>query len=185
MKVHIIQKAHFSLRARSFSRNSCNFSKLLSSYLRAEKYTCPRLAYTHAILRQVHRAVSSHAGIPIAAIVVTVMSLSPLLVATSSVENAVFSQCAGNNAPLREEEGRCRGPDLRKRIIPGRRKTIPIHKHPRKTSARIYIQIVVSASSIVSPLSLKAVFYWSFDFFLVDERERDGSSPSQSAFSSA
>jgi hypothetical protein len=45
---------------------------------------------------------------PIAAIVVTVMSLSPLLVVTSSVENAVFSQCVSNNAPLRKEEADAR-----------------------------------------------------------------------------
>lgn len=97
---------------------------------------------------------------------------SPSLVVTSSVENAVFSQYAGNNTPL-WRRGRGRGLDLHKRIIPTRRKAIPIHastpsrKHSLTCTKTMQLPCF---GSIVSLLSLKAVFY--ADLFFVDETER-------------
>ncbi|EGI69497.1 hypothetical protein G5I_01787 [Acromyrmex echinatior] len=101
------------------------------------------------------------------------MSLSPLLVATSSVENAVFSQCSSNNVPLRRGGGEKGGwTDVSGLSWPGRKRYRYMADPHTWTEGR---RVQLPRPSIVGPLLLKAAFCRPLIPFL-STRKRDGSS---------
>jgi len=125
--------------------------------------------------RQVHRPVS---WCPPTPIVMTVMSLSPLLVATSSVENAVFSQYSSNNAPLWRGGGEEGGwTDVSGLSQPGgKRYRYTADPHTWTEGRRVQLP----RPSIVGPLLLKAAFCRPLILFLSSTRKRGGSSTPRS-----
>ncbi|KYN27768.1 hypothetical protein ALC57_02832 [Trachymyrmex cornetzi] len=105
------------------------------------------------------------------------MSLSPLLVTTSSVENAVFSQYSSNNAPLRRGGGEEGGwTDVSGLSRPGgKRYRYTADPHAWTEGRRVQLP----RPSIVGPLLLKAAFCRPLIPFL-STRKRAGSSTPRS-----
>lgn len=107
---------------------------------------------------------------------------SPTLVATSSVENAVFSQYAGNNEPLNAEKrtedrtcvsGLSRADGKRYRYTPFHVNSQPPRVQSDAASAEV--REALSARSRV----LKALLYTDLFFFFRRQRKRGESSLSQ------
>lgn len=107
----------------------------------------------------------------------TVMSLSPLLVATSSVENAVFSQYAGNNALLRGGGGERTGVSGLSQPVGKRYRYLADSHTWHRDEERSFRVHALSALSRVESGLLPA-----FDSFSSSTRKRRVLHPSQSAY---